>query len=148
MIMKSLEKFDSKIIRSKLDTMWDIKHCYWYPLFDCNRQDIIAFDSGYIESRDKQKIIGKLLKEHGVETLYEFEEDGTSNQIIDFISYILCCSEPYFCGSEYFWFDENMDWIIYTSHEGTTTIGGKWLVEQLKEIWSDWASHISWDTKN
>ncbi len=41
-----------------------------------------------------------------------------------------------------------MDWIIYVSHERTTTFGGKWLVDQSKKVWEDWKSNTSWDTKN
>lgn len=148
MIIKQLEKDDSENIKSRLDDVWDIKYPYWYPLFDCNRQDVIAFDSEYFENSDKLEIVRKLLRKQGVKNIYEFREDGISNQIIDFLDYEFWCSEPYFWNNECFWFDDNMDWIIYVSHEGTITFGGKWLIEQLKKVCVDWENNTSWDTKN
>jgi hypothetical protein len=117
-------------------------------LFDCNRQDVIAFDLEYIENSDKLETIRNLLREHGVKNIYEVREDGVSNQIIDFLNYEFRCSEPYFWNNECFWFDENMDWIIYVSHEGITTFGGKWFIEQIKIEWVDWGNNTSWDIKN
>ena len=79
MIMKLLEKGDSEKIKIELNDVWDIKYPYWYPLFDCNRQDVIAFDSEYIENSDRLEIVRNLLREHGVKNVYEFREDGVSN---------------------------------------------------------------------
>lgn len=147
-IIKLLEKSDSEKIKSRLNIIWHIKYPYWYPLFNCGRQDVIAFDSDYIENGDKLEIVRKILREHGVKNVYEFREDGNSNQIIDSLHYEFWCSDPYFWNNECFWFDDNMDWIIYVSHEGTTTFGGKWLIEQLKKVWEDWRNNTSWDIKN
>ena len=148
MIKERLEEEYSQKIKRKLSIEWDIKYPYWYPLYDCNRRDVIAFDSEYTEKSNKLELIKKLLIAHGVKAIYEFRENGISSQIKGFRNYDFWLSETYFWNNECFWFDDNMDWIIYVSHEGTTTFGGSWLVEQLKELWKNWKSNTSWDTKN
>lgn len=117
-------------------------------MFDCDRQDLIAFDSNYIETSNKLGKIKTLLKKHGVKSVYEFRENGICNKIIDFLNYEFWCNDSYFWNNECFWFADNMDWIIYISHEKTTTFGGEWLIKQLKRNWKDWESNLRWDTKN
>lgn len=56
---------ESVSLKSPLSSIWDIKNPYWYPLVNCNREDIIAFDLKYVESNDKIELIRKLLKECG-----------------------------------------------------------------------------------
>lgn len=102
-------------IKRRLNTAWDIKNPYWYPLFDCKRKDVIALDSEYTEKSNKLETIKKLLIEHGVKAIYEFRENGISNQVKDLRDYDFWLSETYFWNNECFWFDDNMDWIIYVS---------------------------------
>lgn len=137
-------------LREKMENTWDInlRH-YWYPLSKCKRCDLIAFDADYIEDdSSKLNCIIMLLKEHGVSQLYEFLESGHAykiqiSELRPFYAYYNAST-----GGEGFWCSEEMDWIIYASHEGTITFGGEWLVEGLKSLWSDWKNHIEWDTKN
>jgi hypothetical protein len=148
MILKLLDKNYSEKIKSRLNQVWDIKYQYWYPLFNCDIQDVIAFDSKYFEDSKKLEFVKRLLRNHRVKNIYEFREDGTYNQVIDFFDYEFWHSDPYFWNNECFWFDDNMDWIMYISHEETITFGGKWLIENLKKEYVDWKNNISWDTKN
>ena len=37
-------------------------------------------------------------------------------------------------GSERFWFERSMRWMIYASHEASITFGGEWLVEEVRQI--------------
>jgi hypothetical protein len=39
---------------------------------------------------------------------------------------------------ETFYCNDNVDWLIYFSHEKTITIGGKTLLDKLKADWHDW----------
>lgn len=64
-----------------MERIWDIRKPYWYPLFDCSREDLIAFNSEYIESEEKLNDIITLLKQHGVEQVTEFLETGQTYNI-------------------------------------------------------------------
>jgi len=49
--------------------------------------------------------------------------------------------QPYYNGAEGYWSSDGLDWIIYASHESSVTVGG-WLLEEVKQAWSDWNSRI------
>ncbi|WP_189014498.1 hypothetical protein [Paenibacillus marchantiophytorum] len=135
-------------LKKKMEQTWDISKSYWYPLFECKRPDLIAFNSQYIESEEKLEVIISLLKNHGVEQVLEFLETDHSYKIEVSNLYPYYCYNGEFIGGEGFWCSDKMDWIIYASHEGTITFGGDWLVKSLKSLWSDWKQNIDWDTKN
>ncbi|WP_339190481.1 hypothetical protein MKX33_11210 [Paenibacillus sp. FSL R5-0490] len=105
--------------RKDMERVWDIRQPYWYPLFDCSREDLISFDSEYIESEEKLNDIITLLTHHEVEQVIEFLETGeTLNiQVSNLYPYYGCNGE--LSGGEGFWTSHKMDWIIYVSHEGT-----------------------------
>ncbi|MBP1995313.1 hypothetical protein [Paenibacillus eucommiae] len=135
-------------LRKKMEQIWEINKSYWYPLNECDRHDVIAFNSEFIENKEKVNEIITLLEEHGVEQVLEFLETGQTCRINVANLHPFYCYNDDLTGGEGFWFSDKMDWIIYASHEGTITFGGKWLVEVLKSKWSDWNNHIDWDTKN
>lgn len=64
-----------------MERVWDIRQPYWYPLFDCSREDLISFDSEYIESGEKLNDIITLLTHHEVEQVIEFLETGETFNI-------------------------------------------------------------------
>ncbi|GAA0182116.1 hypothetical protein SH2C18_45490 [Clostridium sediminicola] len=39
---------------------------------------------------------------------------------------------PEFILCEGYWFSTEKDWLIYVSHENTITIGGEWLINEIK----------------
>lgn len=121
MVVNPISLLNSDDIRRKLNIIWDITKPYWYPLFDCKRQDVIAFNSDYIENNKKLESIRQLLMEHGAQNVFELRENGICNEINDLYDYDFWLSESYFWNNECFWFDDNMDWIIYVCHEGITT---------------------------
>lgn len=43
-LINLLEPNKAEELRCKLKNIWYINRHYWYPLFDCDRQDVIAFD--------------------------------------------------------------------------------------------------------
>lgn len=49
--------------------------------------------------------------------------------------------EPFYSvdeNGEKFWFSEKMNWVIYASHEGSITFGGKSFIKKIKEKWENW----------
>ncbi len=35
-----------------------------------------------------------------------------------------------------------MDWLMYASHEGSLTIAGDWLIEEVRAAWPEWEQHL------
>lgn len=148
MTKTSLNNIKKKDILEKLKSLWDIKKYYWYPLEKCLRNDVISFDTEYINNPVKIGFIKSILEEHDVVKLYEFREHGLAYEIDNISNYTLWQSDDYFMYNEGFWFDDTMSWIIYKSHEDSITFGGEWIRSRLKEEWKDWYKNLKFDSKN
>lgn len=81
----------------------------------------------------------RILTAHGVTHLYEHREGGESYELS------VSSFEPHYNGLEGFWSDKNLDWIIYASHESSITVGGEWLLNEIKTVWPQWQQRI-WTT--
>jgi hypothetical protein len=64
-------------------------------------------------------VLQSLLKVHGITHLYELREPGGFDYEMD-----LELFEPYSNGDEGFWTSENIDWLVYASHERSLTVAG------------------------
>ncbi|KZL88646.1 hypothetical protein [Clostridium magnum] len=111
MIKNKLNNIKKTYILEKLKSTWDIEKRYWYPLEKCTRDDVISFDSEYINKSVKISFIKSILEEHGVVKLYEFREHGLAYEIDNISDYTLWQSDDYFMYNEGFWFDDTMNWI-------------------------------------
>lgn len=137
--MKQVSNQKADELVKKLKSIWDIEKHYWYPLFDCKREDVIAFVSDYIEDiESKVSDIQHLLLEQKDIEIFEMHEDRTVC-VINTNSL-----DPSYDGryGERFWFNEKMNWIIYASHEGSITFGGSELISSLKGKWRDCESYL------
>ncbi|MDQ0116624.1 hypothetical protein [Paenibacillus harenae] len=148
MTLHQLSNEEFNKIKEKLRQVWDYESPFWYPLDDCIRNDIIAFDSKFVQTQEKLEFIKVLLKKHKVTCLFQLREDGKANKIDDIEEFNFWNSDDYFWNNDCFWFDQSMDWVLYLSHEQTITFGGEWIIEAIKNEWIDWKENISWDTKN
>ena len=68
--------------------------------------------------------------------LYEIREDGQFNELK-----ISECDFEY-DGQEYIYTDKNVRFVLYFSHENSTTVGGKILLEEIHKIWPDYRLHF------
>ena len=68
--------------------------------------------------------------------------------IVSVDDYMFWEADDLYWNGETYWFDDSLDWVVYKSHEGTITFGGRWLVDRVKEVWSEWPDYAKWDTKN
>jgi hypothetical protein len=84
----------------------------------------------------------------GVKEIYEFREDGSAYRINNLQAYDFWDSDDYFWNNEGFWFDDNMNFILYLSHEDTITFGGEQFITEIKGHWHEWNEFLKWDTKN
>lgn len=126
-------------LAKKLETIWDIKNHYWYPLYDCQRHDVIAFHDHYVKGIDsKMAQIQQFLIQQQRNQIYRMQEDRT----ISLLETVSLSFDKTLRNNEHFWFDLQFDWIIYHSHEGSITFGGNELITALKAEWHDWESYV------
>lgn len=137
--MKQVSSQKADGLVKKLKSTWHIEKHYWYPLYDCMREDVIAFNSDYIEDIEtKVSDIQNLLLKQNNNQVFEMHEDR-SVFVVETNSL-----DPSYDGryGERFWFNEDMNWIIYASHEGSIAFGGRELIYSLKGKWQDWESNL------
>lgn len=141
--MQALKDIESDKIKSvlfsKLSQMVIGEYAtYWYPLRELKaEQNVISFDSEFLEDRERLYIIKQIFEKHGISTVCvvpELENVYYSDSFLDDIIEIDEWGDytfPY--GSEEYTFDDTKEWMIYKSHEFTVTFAGKWLVQELKK---------------
>lgn len=128
-------------LKRRIRAIWGVDDSYyWYPLSTPPRLDVIAFDSDYIEDVDQKiKDIQQWIRNQQTELIFELHEDRTLWQI-DTASLDPCYDGRYL---ERYWFDQQMNWIIYASHESTISFGGQGLITSLQSSWTDWQENLS-----
>src|SRR5207302_5010472 len=125
-----LSSTERKEAWSKLGTLWGIKQTdYWYPLDHYEADNVEAFQAPYFDKEVGSEKLRAILQNHGVERVLELREYGPEYELE------LSAFEPYYNGAEGYWCSEQMDWILYASHESSITIGGEWLLRRVKDIW-------------
>jgi hypothetical protein len=78
-----------------------------------------------------------MLAESGIERVWELREYGPEYEID------LWLLEPSYTGAEGFWTPDDMDWLIYASHESTITVTGSWLLPRIQAHWPAWRAHVT-----
>ena len=116
----------------KLAARWSITEHYWYPLTGKEPADTLALYAPHFKQQLGGKFLHSVLNSEGVVTLIEFCEDGDASSLsaneVDFE----------YTGLEAFWSAPPFDWIVYCSHESSITLGGRSLLEPLKQAWPRW----------
>lgn len=132
---RTLSDEERKHIWDKMAKTWDIKGAYWYPLENCIREDIFVFVDNYFYDELGIESIRSVLLKRGINRVWELcESEPFPEYEIDTSDF----SPVYSISGEGYWCSDDMDWIIYVSHENSITVGGEWLLDEIKAIWSNW----------
>ena len=117
-----------------LCVLWDVDQNYWFPLRhnDPDREDIVAFYTPSFEEYVGDSGVRRIIEKKGITRVIELREGGTGEYLTT------RDLEIYYSGLEGYWTSEGFDWLIYSSHEQSTTIGGRWLLNEIKAIWPNW----------
>jgi hypothetical protein len=126
---------ESQSIWSRLRTRWEIANGYWYPVADCKLPGVIAFHSNAFEKAVTDEQLRAILVERGISRIWELREYGPEYEVD------VSLLEPRYNGAEGYWSSDDLDWIIYASHEASVTVGG-WLVAHVKVLWPSWEAHV------
>lgn len=123
----------------RLQVAWGIEQHYWWPLSGPRPPHAECFQDHFFTRECSPETLHRILIAHGVSTLFEIPEsdDGCSMDVTDL--------DPCYSGQECFWTDDKLDWIIYASHENSITVGGEWLLKEIKAVWPNWSERI-WTT--
>jgi hypothetical protein len=125
---------ESQSAWSHLQKRWQIPEGLWHSSAD-KPSGILIFNSGPFEDAVIVEEIRSALTVRGIERVLELREYGPEYEED------LKLFEPCYNGAEGYWSSEDLDWIIYASHEGTVAIGG-WLLGDVKAMWPSWTSHL------
>lgn len=122
----------------RLNDRWNIKHWYWYPLSIeevYKGKDVLALDSESFEREFRIEELEKILKTKGIYVVIRVSMEGD----IDMRSEVdINSSWLENKGLDAYWCTLDLSWLIYTTHVGSITFAGTWLVEQIKEKYSNW----------
>ena len=117
-----------------LEERWGAKG-YFYPLDEARSSyapTYFAYDSNAFEAAFPTEKLVALLREHGVNRVYELREFGDDNYLED-----VEIMEPSYTGAEVFISSEKWDWLFYASHEASITTAG-WLTQAVRDAWPEW----------
>ncbi len=126
---------ESSRMWQKLRNRWQITGWHWHPLMMCELPDIAAFQMDRFEDFSSSISLVEILSSRGITQIWELREYGVEYR------QDVCLFNPTYNGYEGYWTSDRLDWIVYTSHEASITVGG-WLLDQIKAQWSDWEQHI------
>ena len=97
--------------------------------------DTETYESDYL-SHYIEEVKSIIQNKYRVNQLFELREDGQLKE--------LNIDECDFCydGLEYIYTEKELRFVLYFSHENSTTIGGQLLLEELHKIWPEHRQHL------
>lgn len=104
----------------RLSDTWAVRSGYWYPLAEVPRRDVLAFQAPrFYQAVVAGENLHAILAARGVERIFELREGGSAYELR------LTDLDPVYTGDEGFWCSDALDWVLYTSHENSLTLGGR-----------------------
>jgi hypothetical protein len=88
-----------------------------------------------------QQAIQSMLSTRGISRLFEIRESGDSYELD------LQATSFSYNGDEGYWFVDDLDWMIYASHESSITFGGDWLIQAVRNSTTNIEKyvHLGWE---
>ncbi|UKS28419.1 hypothetical protein LOZ80_05645 [Paenibacillus sp. HWE-109] len=140
---RTLSTKEKSAVWRDLKNNWGIDD-YWYPLSDSKPADVEAFMEDYFESEVGYPVLREILKKHNIEKVFELREFSSSPEYeIDVNNF----RPTYNINGEGYWCSKEMDWVVYASHENSITIGGDWLIKEIRKVWLNWEERCWLDWK-
>lgn len=120
----------------RLETRWGLVQGAWYPLIGADLPPhVLALEAEWFYQAIPLATLHQILAAHGVARVWELREWGIEYELD------LEAVEPYYTGAEGYWTTDEMDWLIYASHESSLTLAGTWLIAAVQDVWPDWERH-------
>ncbi len=107
---------------------------YWYPLNgQLGGPNALVFRADAFDDALPVPVLRRILTAHGVGRVWVLRDIGPLGTDHEVACHAL---EPY--GSDAYTTADDLDWLLYSSHEDTLAIGGAWLIVAIKEAWLRW----------
>lgn len=115
-------------VRKKLTELWNYDGEYWNPLDDKSPKETVFLMKDNLTKFDCKKIFD-FIAANSNKRLFEITEDKIDYEI-ELDSFEIDLYETIVT-------DKSFEWVIYGSHEGTITFGGTFLIDFVKNLFSD-----------
>ncbi|MEG2102423.1 MAG: hypothetical protein RRY99_13030 [Flavobacterium sp.] len=126
-------EFTKLILKEK----WKINpYDFWIPLKGKVENNTCYFEIEDFKNNFGYKKLNEILERINIGNIYSFNE-VKEEKIINEIN----LSDYNFL--DIFYTNENADWVIYQTHEGTISFAGKELIENIKLFWKNWEEKIN-----
>ncbi len=125
---RRMTKEESEQVRTALLENWNFQGGYWEPLEKLSHKPTIFLTKENISEGDYEQLI-KAVQKNADAKVFEITEDGSDTEI-DSSLFQPDCYETIYC-------DRSYKWILYGSHEGTIAFGGAWLLDLIRQLYSD-----------
>jgi hypothetical protein len=130
-----LSKSETESIWSRLRNRWQIADGYWFPLAECALPNVVAFQDRHFNEFASSFNLTELLASHDIRRIWELREYGPEYE------QDVSLFDPHYNGAEGFWSSNDLDWVVYASHENSVTVGG-WLLAKIQNQWPEWNQRI------
>jgi hypothetical protein len=128
---------DKDILLLRLNEKWNCTLPFgWIPITssdDIPNTEIFKSDYLNYYMGEIKNIISNIFD---LNALFEIREDGQFKVVN-----IAECEFSY-DGTEYIYTDEDLTFVLYFSHENSTTVGGESLLNEIHKIWPDYSIHL------
>lgn len=146
--IRTLTLNEATVLWKQITPLWKLQHNHWYPIYGPPRPaNALAFETEVFDAHLPPAKLQDILRNHGVDWVYQFSEGSPSGIQKGFpeIETELALLSPRYGiagGLEGYWFSKEMDWLLYASHESSITVGGLWLIEEIKRMWPSWGDGL------
>jgi len=120
---------------TRVTERWGADGSYYFPLGNKTDPSLQAFSTEAFDSRFSAEALREIMRSQGITRIFELREYGDENYLMEIDSW-----EPFYSGAEGFWFSDDLEWIMYCSHESSTTVGGT-LADAILAAWDDARNH-------
>ncbi len=129
---------ESERLWSRLRRHWGVvRGVTWYPLSDREMpSNVIAFQEAWFAWEVPLEALRRMLASRRVRRVWQLPDIRVMNGYELDVALLI----PW--GYETYWTSEKLDWILYSSHEYSLTVGGEWLINLIKDAWPGWERHL------
>ena len=128
---------DKDTLLLSLNEKWNCSLPFgWVPITgDETIPNTEIYESAYL-SYYIEEIKTLIKKIYGLTTVFQIREDGQFKELnIDECDF-------YYDGLEYIYTDNELRFVLYFSHENSTTVGGELLLKEIHKIWPEHSDHL------
>ena len=136
---RTLRYDESRDLLAQLRERWSITGKWWVPFEKYNlAYETMVLDSQAVREQLGYTVLRQIVGAGGSGHVYELWEHAREpNRELE-----LALWEPASLWSERYWCSDDLNWLIYTTHDNSTTLAGDWMLQQIKATWPEWEAHL------